>query len=132
MSSRGDTRSRSTADTARSANADSVRASTPSIKAGAIIRAGGRQPSPAPTELDALAEGARSLHFRKVSDDALVHASVDVFLRAHPDYWRRLPARIVWSDLDWVARAERLLRRDTAPAAKASPAASDLLTAVAS
>ena len=102
------------------------------IKAGAIIRAGARQPSPAPTELDALAEGARSPHFRKVSDDALVHASVDVFLRAHPDYWRRLPARIVWSDLDWVARAERLLRHDTAPTAKASPAASDLLTAVAS
>ena len=39
-------------------------------------------------------------------------------------------ARIVWSDLDWVARAERLLRPDTAPAAKAAPAASDELTAV--
>ena len=38
-----------------------------------------------------------------------MHASVDVYLRAHPDYWRRLPARFAWSDVDWVARAERLL-----------------------
>ncbi len=102
------------------------------VKAGAITRAGARQPTPAPTELDALAEGARSLHFRRVPDDALVHASVDVYLRAHPDYWRRLPARIVWSDVDWVARAERLLQRDTAPTAKAAPAASGELTALAS
>ena len=102
------------------------------VKAGAIIRAGARQSTPAPTELDALAEGARSLHFRKVPDNALVHASVDVYLRAHPDYWRRLPSRIVWSDLDWVARAERLLRPDTAPPAKSEPAASEELTAVAS
>ena len=81
------------------------------VKAGAIIRAGARQPSPAPTELDALAEGARSLHFRKVPDDALVHASVDVYLRAHPDYWRRLP------------RAHRLVRLGLGCARRASAAA---------
>ena len=108
------------------------------VKAGAVIRAGGRQRTPAPTELDALAEGARSLRFRKVPPNALVHASVEVYLRAHPDYWRRLPWRIVWSDLNWAARAERLLHPDTAPVAKAAdstkaaPAASDALTAVAS
>ncbi len=108
------------------------------LKAGEVIRAGGRQRTPAPTELDALAEGARSLRFRKAPDNALVHASVDVYLRAHPDYWRRLPGRIVWSDLDWASRAERLLRRPTAPAAmpahaaKAAPATSHALTAVAS
>ncbi len=102
------------------------------VKAGGIIRTAARLPTPAPTELDALAEGARSPHFRKVPNDALVHASVDVYLRAHPDYWRRLPARIVWSDVDWVARAERLLWPDTTPAAKPAPAASDELTAVAS
>ena len=89
--------------------------------------------TPAPTELDALAEGARSLRFRKVPEDALVHASVDVYLRAHPDYWRRLPSHIVWSDLDWAARAERLPVRDTQrrEAAKAEPDSGEL-TAVAS
>jgi uncharacterized protein (DUF2235 family) len=102
------------------------------VKAGAVIHAGGRACTPAPTELDALAEGARSLRFRKVPHNALVHASVDVYLRAHPDYWGRLPSRIVWTDLDWVARGERLLHPATAPVPKAAPAASDALTAVAS
>ena len=108
------------------------------VKAGAVIRAGGRQRTPAPTELDALAEGARSLRFRRVPPNALVHASVEVYLRAHPDYWRRLPWRIVWSDLNWAARAERLLHPATAPVAKVAdstktaPAAADALTAVAS
>ena len=78
------------------------------VKAGAIIGDESQPRTPAPTELDALAEGARSLRFRRVPEDALVHASVEVYLRANPDYWRRLPWRIVWSDLDWAARAERL------------------------
>jgi hypothetical protein len=39
----------------------------------------------------------------------LVHASVDVYLRAHPEYWRRLPAHVVWADTDWLARSERLV-----------------------
>ena len=86
------------------------------VKAGAIIAEANMPRTPAPTERDALAEGARSLRFRKVPEDALVHASVEVYLRAHPDYWRRLPSHIVWSDLDWVARAERLPMRETAPA----------------
>ena len=101
------------------------------IKAGAIIR-DATPPTPAPTELDALAEGARSLRLRRVPDDALVHASVDVYLRSHPDYWRRLPARIVWTDLDWVARAERLLEPETAPTQKATADESGELATVAS
>ena len=77
------------------------------VKAGAIIGGESQPRSPAPTELDALAEGARSLRFRKVPEDALVHASVDVYLRAHPDYWRRLPCahRLVRSGLGRTRRA---------------------------
>ena len=101
------------------------------VKAGAIIGDESQPRTPAPTELDALAEGARSLRFRKVPEDALVHASVDVYVRAHSDYWRRLPWHIVWSDLDWAARAERLPVPDTAPAVKAQPDP-DELAAVAS
>ncbi|WP_123029224.1 phospholipase effector Tle1 domain-containing protein [Mycolicibacterium stellerae] len=100
-------------------------------KAGVIIGEAGMPCTPAPTDRDALAEGARSLHLRKVPVDALVHASVDVYVRAHPDYWRRLPWHIVWSDLDWAARAERLPAPDTRPIVKAEPD-SDELTAVAS
>lgn len=101
------------------------------LKAGAVFgdKAGPR--TPAPTERDALAEGARSLRLRKVPDDAHVHASVDMYLRAHPDYWRRLPWHVVWSDLDWAARAERLPAPDTGPTVKAEPD-SDELAAVAS
>jgi hypothetical protein len=101
------------------------------IQAGAIVR-DAIPPTPAPTELDALAEGAQSLRLRRVPDDALVHSSVDVYLRSHPDYWRRLPARIVWTDLDWVARGERLLEPATAPTEKATAEKSDELAAVAS
>ena len=60
-----------------------------------------------------------------------MHASVEMYLRANPDYWRRLPWHIVWSDLDWAARAERLPVPDTAPLAKVAPKA-DELAAVAS
>jgi uncharacterized protein (DUF2235 family) len=101
------------------------------VKAGALVCDEAVPRTPAPSERDALAEGARSLRFRKVPDDALVHASVDVYLRAHPDYWRRLPSHIVWSDLDWSARAERLPVAQTAPVVKVRPDA-DELAAVAS
>lgn len=96
------------------------------VAAGALVSETAPPRTPAPTELDALAEGARSLHVRRMPDEALVHASVDVYLRAHPDYWRRLPSRIVWSDPDWAARAERLPVADTAPVVKAKPDADDL------
>jgi uncharacterized protein (DUF2235 family) len=96
------------------------------VKAGGLIADEAGPRAPAPTECDALAEGARSLRFRKVPDDALVHASVDMYLRAHPDYWRRLPWHVVWSDLDWAARAERLPVPDTAPVVKVAPDADEL------
>jgi hypothetical protein len=31
--------------------------------------------------------------------DALVGARVDIYLRAHPEYWRRLGAQVVWVDI---------------------------------
>ncbi len=62
-----------------------------------------------PHALDALAGSAHIVAFRKVPADAAVHASVACFLRAHPSYWHRLPAHVVWADLDWVARSERLI-----------------------
>ena len=101
------------------------------VKAGAIFGDTLTSRAPAPTERDALAEGARSLRFRTVPNDALVHASVEMYLRANPDYWRRLPWHIVWSDLDWAARAERLPVPDTTPLVKVAPKA-DELAAVAS
>ena len=52
--------------------------------------------------------------------DALVHAGVDIYLRAHPEYRRRLPAQVVWADIDWPARSERLVC-----AAEALPAAGE-------
>jgi uncharacterized protein (DUF2235 family) len=94
-------------------------------RAGAIVCDDEKGRTPAPTALDALAEGARSLRFRRVPENAVVHASVDVYLRAHPDYWRRLPYRVIWSDLDWAARAERMPCPDTAPAARAAETAPD-------
>jgi uncharacterized protein (DUF2235 family) len=102
------------------------------VKAGAVLRDGARQHMPAPTELDALAEGARSLRLRKLPSDALVHASVEVYLRAHPDYWRRLPARIVWADVEWADRAERLVPVAKQAPAHAAPKASEALAAIAS
>ena len=59
-------------------------------------------------------------------NDALVHASVEMYLRANPDYWRRLPWHILWSDLDWAARAERLPVPDTTPLVKVAPKAAEL------
>jgi uncharacterized protein (DUF2235 family) len=102
------------------------------VQAGAVVRDVGRQRTPAPTELDALAEGARSIRLRKVPHDALVHASVDVYLRAHPDYWRRLPGRILWADVEWAARAERLAPTVEQTPAHAAPKASEALAAIAS
>ncbi|WP_197375531.1 phospholipase effector Tle1 domain-containing protein [Mycolicibacterium baixiangningiae] len=77
------------------------------VRAGLLLRGGCRLPTP--TEFDALAGGSHPLSMRKLPEDARVHASVEVFLRAHPQYWRRLPARIEWEDVEWLARGERLV-----------------------
>jgi uncharacterized protein (DUF2235 family) len=75
---------------------------------------------------DALAGSARSLRLRRMPAGALVHASVDSYVRAHPRYWHRLPARFTWTDTEWLARGERLL-----PTPVAAPVATEL-TAIAS
>ena len=89
-----------------------------------------RQPpceAPTPSEYDALAGSARTISLRRLPASPLVHASVDIYLRAHPEYWRRLPAQVVWADTDWLARSERLVHAE--PAAAVEPA---VLTAAAS
>jgi hypothetical protein len=94
--------------------------------AGVAVPEGSRYAAPAPSEFDALAESARTISMRKLPASALVHASVDIYLREHPEYWRRLPAHVIWADADWAARSERLL---PAEPSRAEPAA---LEAVAS
>jgi uncharacterized protein (DUF2235 family) len=92
------------------------------LKAGIAVQPGSRYVAPAPTEFDALAGTAPTISMRKLPPDALLHASVDIYLREHPEYWRRLPAHVIWTDTDWVARSERLVRVEPA-LAPAEPAA---------
>ncbi|MGX9789817.1 phospholipase effector Tle1 domain-containing protein [Mycobacterium sp. MMS18-G62] len=84
------------------------------MRAGVEVRPGSRYLGPAPSEFDALAGSARTISIRKLPPSALVHASVDVYVRAHPEYWRRLPAHVVWADRDWLARSERLVHAEPA------------------
>jgi uncharacterized protein (DUF2235 family) len=85
-------------------------------EAGAVLDADHALSSPAPDQADALAGSARNLSMRRLPTDARVHASVEVYLRAHPEYWRRLPDRISWSDQGWLARGERLVPAAATPA----------------
>ena len=82
------------------------------MKAGATVRP---NHGPAPCADDALAGGAHPVSFRKVPADAVMHASVERYLRAHPSYWRRLPACVAWADPEWDARSERLMPAPTPP-----------------
>ncbi len=79
------------------------------IGAGLAISEDRLNALPAPGQYDALAETAHTISIRKLPEDAAVHASVELYLRDHPQYWKRLPARVTWSDLDWAARGERLI-----------------------
>lgn len=63
----------------------------------------------APDPIDALAGSHHPVSPRRLPAGAAVHASVECYLRAHPAYWRRLPAQVEWADPDWVARGERLM-----------------------
>lgn len=98
------------------------------VHAGVAVRQASHCEAPAPTEYDALAGSARTISLRRLPASPLVHASVDIYLRAHPEYWRRLPAHVVWADADWLARSERLVQAGPS-AAPIEPAE---LTAVAS
>lgn len=79
------------------------------VRAGIVIdpsvRAHG---APAPDLADIAPTHLRPLPGARVPAGAAVHASVQTYLRAHPSYWRRLPAHFVWADPEWAARAERL------------------------
>jgi uncharacterized protein (DUF2235 family) len=76
----------------------------------------------APGEYDALAGGAPRPSLRRMRADALVHASVELYLRERPGYWGRLPRHVIWADADWAARGERLMP-DARPAMRAESAA---------
>jgi hypothetical protein len=84
------------------------------VRAGVTLRDDSRCEAPAPTECDALAESPHTISLRRLPASPLVHASVDIYLRAHPEYWRRLPAQVVWADTDWLARSERLVQAEPA------------------
>ena len=84
------------------------------VQAGVAVRGASQREAPAPCEFDALAGSARTASLRKLPPDSLVHASVDIYLRAHPEYWRRLPAHVMWADVDWLARGERLVHAEPA------------------
>ncbi len=88
------------------------------IRAGLAVRPQNGCLGPTPSESDALARKPHAISLRKLPPGPRVHASVQVFLREHAGYWRRLPARILWADPDWGARGERL-----APTASSTPAA---------
>ncbi|KUI25642.1 hypothetical protein AU196_22840 [Mycobacterium sp. IS-1742] len=90
------------------------------VRAGVRLRGGCRLPTP--TEFDALAGSSHPLSMRKLPEDARVHAGVELYLRAHPQYWRRLPARFEWADAEWLARGERLVHTHAPlPVAPAAP-----------
>ncbi len=77
------------------------------IHAGAELADPAGRQTPGP--VDALAGSPHPVSPRRLPPDAAVHASVECYLRAHPSYWRRLPAQVQWADPDWVARGERLM-----------------------
>jgi uncharacterized protein (DUF2235 family) len=98
------------------------------LAAGVAVPARSRDAAPAPSEFNALAGSARTISMRKLPANALLHASVDMYLREHREYWRRLPAHVIWADTDWAARSERLVHAEPSQA----PAEPALLVAAAS
>ncbi|MCV7281810.1 DUF2235 domain-containing protein [Mycolicibacterium flavescens] len=75
------------------------------VAAGLAIPAARR--TSATGQLAALTETPPTIALRRLPDTAAVHGSVEPYLREHPQYWKRLPGEVTWSDLDWAARAER-------------------------
>jgi uncharacterized protein (DUF2235 family) len=92
-------------------------------RAGLWLRDDAADELPYSTEHDVLSGTRRTTKVlaRTPSEGALVHASVAVYLREHPEYWRRLPYRMVWADTDWPDRSERLLAPPDTPRVAAQP-----------
>jgi uncharacterized protein (DUF2235 family) len=86
------------------------------VNAGVAVSPWRRYTAPAPSQFDAVAGSAHTISLRRLPADAVVHASVEIYLREHPAYWRRLPAQVIWADTDWVARSERLVPVTASPA----------------
>jgi Uncharacterized alpha/beta hydrolase domain (DUF2235) len=86
-------------------------------RAGLWLRDGVADQLPFSTERDVLSGGRRvpKLLARTLPDGSLVHASVEIYLREHPEYWHRLPHRVVWADTEWPARSERLIAPPDTP-----------------
>jgi uncharacterized protein (DUF2235 family) len=85
------------------------------LRSGAVLDGTSRPSAQAPGDRDALTGGARSRRWRKLPADAHVHASVEDYLRAHPDYRRRLPPQVIWSESDRGTCAESTAAGDDAP-----------------
>jgi hypothetical protein len=85
------------------------------LKAGVAVLADSHDRAPAPSEFDALAGTPPTISKRRPPDSALLHASVEYYVREHPEYWRRLPCHVVWTDVDWAARSERLVQTEPTP-----------------
>ncbi|MEO3760982.1 DUF2235 domain-containing protein [Mycobacterium sp. B14F4] len=66
-----------------------------------------RDVTSAPGRVDALAETAHTVGVRRLPADAKVHSSVEVYLRRHRQYWKRLPDEVCWHDLGRAGRNER-------------------------
>ncbi|WP_082682808.1 DUF2235 domain-containing protein [Mycobacterium sp. GA-1285] len=79
------------------------------LGAGLAISDERKDSLPAPGQYGAVTETAHTIALRRLPVDAAVHSSVEPYLREHPRYWKRLPVRVTWSDLDWAARGERLV-----------------------
>ena len=75
------------------------------VRAGLSAHRGAVASPPAPA--DALAETAHTIAVRRLPAGAKVHASVELYLRRYRQYWKRLPADVAFSDLDWAARTHR-------------------------
>lgn len=88
------------------------------LGAGLTLAAERMNTVPGPGLFDALAETPPTISLRKLPENAAIHSSVELYLREHPRYWKRLPVHVAWSDRDWAARGERLVRTQGATAGR--------------
>ena len=91
------------------------------VRAGATVRPAPRRGA-GPTDLDALAERAHD--FVPVAAGRRAGARQRRHVPARASGVRRLPAQVLWADVDWLARGERLVRTAEPPMAAAERHAS--------